>query len=180
MKSLSQETVLRKLLQETPLSPSHRVQVLQEQAAPVWVPHGTQALPANLLQCGLLSFHEPKGPARSLLQRGLSTGSQLPLGICLLRYGVLHRLQVDICSTMDLHGLQGDTCLTMVFITRSKGRLSAPTSRAHSSPSFSTDLGVCRVVSFTSSHSSLLSAILLHFFFFPFLNMLSQRRYHRC
>ncbi|KAK4826053.1 hypothetical protein QYF61_004168 [Mycteria americana] len=36
-------------------------------------------------------------------------GSQPPLGIHLLWCGVLHGLQVEICSTVNLHGLQGDS-----------------------------------------------------------------------
>jgi len=49
-------------------------------------PAGSQVLPANLLR------------------RGLSTGSQPPLGIPLLHHGVIHEVQVEICSTVDLHG----------------------------------------------------------------------------
>jgi len=41
------------------------------------------------------------------------------------------------------------------FITSCKGRVSALTFQAPPPPCFFTDLGVCRVVSFTSSHSSL-------------------------
>ncbi|KAK4825359.1 hypothetical protein QYF61_026878 [Mycteria americana] len=55
------------------------------------------------------SLHGSRGPARSLLQCGLPTGSQPPSGIHLLWRGVLHGLQVDICSTMDLHRLQEDS-----------------------------------------------------------------------
>jgi len=53
------------------------------------------------------SFHRATAPARSLLQRGLLTGSQPPLGIPLLQRKVFHGLQVGICSTVNLHGLQG-------------------------------------------------------------------------
>jgi len=67
---------------------------------------GPPALPAKLLQRGLFSLHGPTGPASSLLQRGLSTGSQPALDIRLLQRGVLHGLQVEICSISDLHGLQ--------------------------------------------------------------------------
>ena len=55
------------------------------------------------------SLHGATGPARSLLQRGLPTGSQPPSGIPLLRRGVIPRLQVEICSPVDLPGLQGDS-----------------------------------------------------------------------
>jgi len=54
------------------------------------------------------------------------------------------------------------------FITSCKGRLSAPASQAPPPPSFFTDLGVCRVVSFTSSHFSLYTAVSPQFFL-PFL-----------
>jgi len=50
----------------------------------------------------------PQVLGRSLLQHWLPTGSQPPSGIHLFRCGVFHGLQVDICSTTDLHGLQRD------------------------------------------------------------------------
>jgi len=68
---------------------------------------GSRVLPENLLQHGLLSLHGSTGPGRSLLQHKLLTGSQLPSGVHLLQCGVFHRLEVGICSTVDLHGLQG-------------------------------------------------------------------------
>jgi len=82
VRSLSQETVLHKLLQhesfpwaaalhELPQRGSlPQGAVLQEQADPVWVPTESQALPENLLQCGVLSawvhrsWQEP-APARA-------------------------------------------------------------------------------------------------------------------
>jgi len=77
--------------------------VLQEQTAPVWVPHGVTS-PASK-------------PAP--VWASLSMGPQVLPGVCSsmgspwahsLRQAstcssVLHGLQVDICSTMDLHGL---------------------------------------------------------------------------
>jgi len=45
-----------------------------------------------------------------------------------------------------------------------KGKQSAPVSRPLPPLSFLTDLGICRVVSLTSSHFSLLTAISLQFF----------------
>jgi len=50
-----------------------------------------------------------------------------------------------------------------------KGRLSAPASRALPPLSFFTDLGVCRVVSLTSSHFSLSTAVSPQLFFLSFL-----------
>jgi len=81
--------------------------VLQEQAAPAWVPCRVTSPAANLLQNRLLSpwVHG------SWQEGGLSTGSQPPSGIHLLWPGVLHELQVDICSTVDLHELQRDSLL---------------------------------------------------------------------
>ena len=54
------------------------------------------------------SLHGATGPARSLLQHELPTGSQPPSGTQLLRRGVLPRLQFFMnCSRVGpLHGLQ--------------------------------------------------------------------------
>lgn len=46
-------------------------------------------------------FCRATGLSRSLIQH------RLPLGISLLQLQILYRLQVDIRSTMDLHGLRG-------------------------------------------------------------------------
>jgi len=81
--------------------------VLQEQAAPAWVPHGVTSS-ASKPAPAWAPLYRSTGPGRSLLQHGLPTGSQLPSGIHLLWCGVLHRVQVGICSTMDLHGLHRD------------------------------------------------------------------------
>uniref|UniRef100_A0A8B9MTF9 SPATS2-like protein n=1 Tax=Accipiter nisus TaxID=211598 RepID=A0A8B9MTF9_9AVES len=126
------------------------------------------------------SLHRATGPARNLLQRGLPTGSQPPFGIHLLRRGILHGLQVDISSTVDLHGLQGDSLPHQGLHHRLQGNLCSST-WSISSLSFFTDLGVCRVGSLTCSHSSLQLLFLCHSnSFFPFLKMLSQRRYLFC
>lgn len=55
------------------------------------------------------------GLAMSLLQCQLPTGSYLLSNFHLLQHGALHRLQVDLCFTVDLHELQGDTSFTMVI-----------------------------------------------------------------
>jgi len=123
------------------------------------------------------SLHRSTGPGRSLIQCGLPMGSQPPSGIQLLRCGVFHRLRVDLCSTMDLHGLQGDNLPHHGLHHELQGKTLCSDVSSTSSPSFFTDLGVCRVVSLTSSHSSLLTAI-SPWVFFPFLNILSQRCYH--
>jgi len=121
--------VLQKLLHHGsfPWSP-----VLQKQTAPVWVPHGVTR------------------PAR----RPAPVWAPLPgvtpsFGhIYLVQHEVLHGLQLDICSTVDLHGLQGNL-YSGTWCT---------------SPSSFTDLGVCRVVSLTYSHSSLPAAVVQQFF----------------
>ncbi|KAK4832711.1 hypothetical protein QYF61_025172 [Mycteria americana] len=72
-------------------------------------PMGSQVLPANLLQHGLLSpwvhssCQEP-APAQASHRVTASFGC-----IHLLWRGVLPGLQVDICSTVNLHGLQVDS-----------------------------------------------------------------------
>jgi len=46
-------------------------------------------------------------PCAAVLQELLQRGSFLQGTVQLLRCGVLQRLQVDLCSAVDLHGLQG-------------------------------------------------------------------------
>lgn len=65
--------------------------------------------------------------------------------------GLLHRLQVNLCTPIVLHGLQGRRCLTMVFTVGCRG-ISDP--RPGASPFF-TDLCACGVP-LTCSHSVLL------------------------
>jgi len=95
--------------------------VLQKQTAPAWVPHEVTSPASKPAPSGAPLFTGPLVPARILLQCGLPTASQLPLGIYLFGHGVLHGLQVVICSTMDLVGSRGTACLTMVFITGCRG-----------------------------------------------------------
>jgi len=172
VRSLSWETILHKLLQRGVLPTG----CSSSQTAPVWVPptgcspSGTgcssvgpswghklcQQTCSSVGSC----LHGSAGPGRSLLQRRLPTGSQLPSGIHLLRRGVpsmgCRWISAPPWTSMDC---RGTTCLTMVFIMSCKGRVSAPTFQAPPPPSFFTDLGVCRVVSLTSSHSSLFTAV---------------------
>jgi len=120
VRSLSWETVLHKLLQRESFPwaaalhelPQHEsfpwAAVLQEQAVPAWVPPGVTS-PASKPAPVWASLPRFKGPARSLLQCGFPMGSQPSSGIHLLWCGVFHGLQVDICSTVDLHGLQGES-----------------------------------------------------------------------
>jgi len=160
------------------------------QTAPVWVPStgcspsgtgcSSEGPPQDHKPCqqtcssmgfSLLGF---PGPVRSLLQCRLAMGSQLTSGIHLLQHGVSSTcssmgsstgyrwISAPLWTSMDC---KGTTCLTMVFIIGCKGKISALVSQAPPPLSFFTDLGVCRVVSLTSSHSSLFTAVSLHGFF---------------
>ncbi|KAK4810807.1 LOW QUALITY PROTEIN: hypothetical protein QYF61_008779 [Mycteria americana] len=134
-----EDTVLHKLLQYRYRSFPWGT-VLQEQTAPVWVPHrvtgparrpapvwaplhGPQILPGNLLQHGLLST------GCSFLQ-----GMSICCGV-----GSSVGCRVDICSTTVLHGLQGDKLLHHGLRYRLQGNLCSGT-WSTSSPSFFTDL----------------------------------------
>ncbi|KAK4814103.1 hypothetical protein QYF61_008198 [Mycteria americana] len=139
------------------MSPSHRLQFFTN-CSSVGPFHGVQSFRNRLLQRGSPaghkscqqtcsradpSLHRSTGPARSLLQLGLPTGSQSPLGIHLPQHGFLHGLQVDICSTVDLHGLQGDSLPHHGLHHGLQGNLCSG-AWSTSSPSF-TDLGGTRV-----------------------------------
>jgi len=163
MKSLSRETVLHKLLQQFGCSSSR--------TAPAWVlptgcspsgtesPTGSQALPAKLLQRGLLSPRVRRSwqePAPAWAPHGATASFRHPPAPA---WGPFHGLQVDICSTMDLHGLQRDNLPHHGLQHELQGKTLCSGISSTSSCSFFTDLGVCRVVSLTSSHSSFFSAI---------------------
>jgi len=111
-----------------------------------------------MLQHGLLFLHVSAGPGRGLLHLRLPTGSQPHLGIQLLQRVVFHGLQVDICSTVDLHGLQGDSLPHHGLHHGLQGKTFYSGILRIFSPSFFTDPAVCRVVSLTWSHSSLSTA----------------------
>jgi len=170
-RSLSWETVLHKLLlqresfpqaaalHKLPQCGSFRNRLFQRES-----PWGHKPCQKTCSDVGS-SLHGSTGPGRSLLQRGLPTGSQPPSGIHLFQHGVpstgYRWRSAPPWTSMDCRGA---SCLTMVFITGCKGELSALTFRAPPSPSFFTDLGVCRVGSLTLSHSSFLTAISPQFF----------------
>jgi len=120
MWSLSQETVLHKLLQhesfpwpaalhELPqLGPFHRVQSFRNRLLQHESPTGSQAPPANLLRRGFLSpwVHRSwQEPAPAWAPHGVTASFRHPPAPV---WGPFHGLQVDICSTVDLHALQGD------------------------------------------------------------------------
>ncbi|XP_049649850.1 uncharacterized protein LOC126035357 [Accipiter gentilis] len=84
--------------------------------------HGVQSFRNGLLQRGLLSLHGVPGPARSLLQCRLSTGSQPPSGVS-TSSGVgsstgCRRISAPPWTSMDC---RGTACLTMVFTTGCRG-----------------------------------------------------------
>ena len=149
--------------------------VLQEQAALVWVLHGVTS-PASK-------------PAPSWAP--LSTGPQVLAGACSSVGSPQGHsfLQASTCSGMGYRWITAPpwismdcretTSRAMVFIMSCKGRLSAPTFWVPP-PSPPSSLTLVPAEFFlTSSHSSLYTAVSLpSFFFFPFLNMLSQRHYH--
>lgn len=72
---------------------------------------------------------------------------------------VLHRLQMNLCSTMDLHRLKGHSCLTTVCTMGCREICSSAWSTWSSS--FTSNLGVCKVISLAYSHSSVTAAIVL-------------------
>jgi len=137
------------------VGPFHRLQPFRNRLLQCGSTMGSQVLPASLLWGGILFLHGSTGPARSLLLHELPMGSQPPSGTHLLRCGVLCALQVEICSTVDLHGLQVDNLPHHGLLHRLQGNLCSGTWNT-SSPSFFTDLGVYRAVSLTYSHSSFL------------------------
>ena len=103
------------------MGPFHGVQSFRNRLLQRGSPAGSQVLPANLLQHGLLSLQGHR-PCQELAPVQAIHGVTASFGyILLLRREVLHGLQVDICSTVDLHGLQGTTCITMVFTTGCRG-----------------------------------------------------------
>jgi len=119
VRALSWQTILHKLLQlesfpqavalhKLPLHGSlPRGAVLQEQAAPAWVPHGSQALSANLLWRRFLSprvHRSCQEPASARAPHRVTASFRHPPA---LAWGLFHGLQVDIWSTVNLHGLQG-------------------------------------------------------------------------
>lgn len=95
------------------VSPSHRLQIFINFSSmgPFYrvQPFRTDCSdmgPHRLINPG--STPAPPWSSLSMGQQGkLPTGSQKPWDIPLLHHEVFHGLQVDICSTMLLHGLQG-------------------------------------------------------------------------
>jgi len=189
VRSLSRETVLHKLLQRESFPQAaalHKLPqrgyfprgaVLQEQAAPAWVPTGSQALPANLLQRGLLSPRVRRSwqePAPVQAPRRVTASFRHPPAPA---WGPFHGVQVDICSTMDLHGLQGNNLPHHGLHYVLPGKNLCSGAWRTSSPSFFTVLGETAEL-YLAHHLTALTRLVFYHRFFPFLNMLSQRHYH--
>jgi len=88
------------------MGPFHGVQSFSYRLLQRGSPTGSQVLPANLLQCGVL-FPWVHRCCQEPAQVQASHGVTASFGhIHLLWHGLLHGLQVYICSTVDLHGLQ--------------------------------------------------------------------------
>jgi len=130
--------------------------VLQEQAAAVWVPLGVTSPASNPALTWAPLSTGPQVLPGACSSAGLPTGSQPPSGIHLLWHGVPSTgCRWVSAAPWTFTGCRDTACLTMVFSTSCKGRVSARTFRTPPPPSFFTDLGVCRVVSITLFHSSL-------------------------
>jgi len=141
LRFLSWETVLHKLLQRESFPraaalhklPQHgsfpQGAILQEQAPPAWVLTGSQALPANLLRHGLHSARVRKSwqePAPVWAPHGVTGSFRHPPASTGCRW-----ISSPPWTSMDC---RGKACVTMVFITSCKGRISAPASQAPPPP----------------------------------------------
>jgi len=138
--------------------PSHRAQSFRNRLLQHDSPMGSQALQANLLWHGFFSprVHRSwQDLASAQAPHGVTASFRHPFAPA---WGPFHGLQVEICSTMDLHVLQGDKLPHHGLHHRLQGKTLCTGILSMSSSSFFSDLGVCRVVSLTSSHSSLLTA----------------------
>jgi len=153
------------------------------QTAPAWVlSMGCSPSETDCFSVGSLRAHKPCQQTCSSVGSSLPMGPQvLPEACCsmglpqrhsLLRahppapaWGFFHGLQVDICCTVNLHGLQWDSLPHHGLHHRLQGNLCSGT--WSTSSLFFTDLGVCRVVALTYSHSSL--QLQLRRFFSPLL-----------
>ena len=125
------------------LGPSHGVQSFRNRLLQCESPAGSQDLSANLLQHGLLSpwvHMSRQKPVPAQAPHRVTASFRHPPAPA---QGPFHGLQVEICSTMDLHGLQGHSLPHGLQGNLCSGAWST------SSHSFFTDLGVCRVVSLT-------------------------------
>jgi len=164
--SLTWETVLHKVLQHESFPwaaalhklPQHRsfhgVQSFRNRLLQHGSPTGSQALPANLLRCGVLSprvhrFLQEPAPVQAL--HGVTASFRHPRAPAWCPF---HGRWVDICSTMDLHGLQGDNLPHHGLHRELQEKTLCSCTWSTCCSCFFNDLGACRIVSLTSSHSS--------------------------
>jgi len=153
------------------VGPFHGVQSFRNRLLQCGSPTGSQALPANLLQHGILSpqVRRPwQEPTPSWAPPGVTASFRRPPA---LAWGPLHGLQVEICSTMDLHGLQGNNLPHHGLHHRLQGKALCPGISSTSSPSFFTDW--CLRSCFPHIASCLFLECHFTAVFSPFLNMLS-------
>jgi len=95
-------------------------------------------------------------PAPAQAPHGVTASFRHPPALAWVPF---HWLQVDICSTVELHGLQGNNLPHCGLHHELQGKALCSSVSSTSSPCFFTDLGACRVISLTSSHSSLCTAV---------------------
>jgi len=93
------------------VGPSHGMQSFRNRLLQRGSPMGSQALPANLLWRGLLSLWVHRScqePAPAQAPHRVTASFRHPPALV---WDPIHRLEVDICSTVDLHGPQGHSLL---------------------------------------------------------------------
>jgi len=104
------------------VSPSHGVQSFRNRLLQYGSPMGSQVLPANLLQHGLLSPRVHRSCQEPALHGKLTTVSQPPSGIHLLQCGVpfvgCRWVSAPLWTSV---GCRGTAFLTMVFSTSCRG-----------------------------------------------------------
>jgi len=173
MGSLPQETVLHKLLQHESFPRATDLHKLLQRGSPV----GSQVLPANLCQHGFLS-RRVTGPTRSLLQHGLPMRWQRSSGASPWS-GVGSSLGHRWGSAPPWASMAAGTACLTVVCSMAAGE-SLLRRLEHLLPLL-LHWPWC-LQSCASQIFSLLSpaAIALVQLFPPFLNKLSQRRYHCC
>jgi len=154
------ETVLHELLQHGCLP---RGAALQEPAASMWVLHWVTS-PAS--KPAPLWTSLSMGPQ---VLPGACSSMGFPRGYSLLRTSTCSGMG---SSTVDLHGLQGDSLPYHGLLHGLQENLCSG-AWSTSSTSFFTDLGVCRVVSLIFSLLSLAVIAVMPISPPPFLNMLS-------
>jgi len=157
------------------VGPFHAVQSFRNRLLQCGSPTGSQALPADLLWCELLSPQVCRSwqePAPAQAPHGVTASFGYPPA---LAWGPFHGLQVDICSTVDLHGVQGDNPPHHGLSSQAGREDSLLWHLEHLFP-LPSSLTLVTAELFLSHHLTPLSQLPSHrrFFFFPFLNMLSQ------